>query len=376
MAVEEALSATGASKLIVNLTEETVTSGLRARAEDILWGTTERKTRWKDVEERAICNVRWPWLPPRGLEDVKRTALGTGQWRDNGDGYVEKGPFPAAKTSVKVVVRGYDDQTGVSTIELTATDAGPNGRIHWAATGDVSAKSPVVPDLIIERDETILWFLAVDPDGKHETGEPVKWTNTLTLTYEPKEVMGKRTVALTVKPRGAIRWNTDGTNAREGKPYVGPIAIEGAGEVKVYTYAEDAGVETLKIFTIRPVKAGAVQLDPDKPVIIKKRQKIASTVDVFLTLKALKVAHAKLKGSLAVTVGQGELNATTRFGPQVILAPDTLEAVLSLGRTALGNDTAEAEVGFAEVHFETGRDMEEFVKTVGWAVGPDEVEQS
>jgi len=60
----------------------------------------------------------------------------------------------------------------------------------------------------------------------------------------------------------------------------------------------------------------------------------------------------------------------------VLLAPDTLEAVLGLGRTALGNDTAEAEMGFAEVHFETGREMEEFVKTVGWAVGPDEVEQS
>src|ERR1700738_518599 len=86
MAVEEALSATGASKLIVDLTEESVTSSLRARAEDLLWGTTERKTRWKDVEERAICNVRWPWLAPRGLDDVKRAALGTGQWRDNGDG--------------------------------------------------------------------------------------------------------------------------------------------------------------------------------------------------------------------------------------------------------------------------------------------------
>ena len=185
MAVEEALSATGASKLIVDLTEESVTSSLRSRAEDLLWGTTERKTRWKDVEERAVCNVRWPWLPPRGLEDVKRAALGTGQWRDNGDGYVEKGPFPAAKTAVKVVTRSYDDETGKATIELTPTDAGINGRVHWAATADVSAKSPVVPDLIIERDETVLWFLAVDPDVKHETGEPVKWAtgtgNTLTI---------------------------------------------------------------------------------------------------------------------------------------------------------------------------------------------------
>lgn len=375
-AVEEALSSTGASKLIVDLADEGVTSSLRIRAEDLLWGTTERKTRWKDVEERAICNVRWPWLPPRGLEDVKRAALGTGQWRDNGDGYVEKGPFPAAKTSVKVVVRGYDDQTGTSTIDLTAIDAGPDGRVHWSPTADVSAKSPVVPDLIIERDESVLWFLAVDPDGKHETGDPVKWANTLTLSYEPKEVMGKRTVALTVKPRGAIRWNTDGTNPREGKPYVGPIPVEGEGEVKVYAYAEDAGVETSKVFTIRPLTAGVIQLDPDRPVVIKKRLKIGTTKDVFSTLRALKIAHGKLKGSLAITVGQGDVNATTRFGPQTVLGPEAVESFLGAGRSALGSETAETEIGFAEAHFETAREMEEFVATVGWDVGRDEVEQS
>ena len=170
-AVEEALSATGASKLIVDLSAEQTLSGLRTRAEDQLWGTTERKTRWKDVEERALCNVRWPWLPLRGLGEVKRAALANGQWRDNGDGYIEKGPFPAAKTSVKLLARNYDEQTGVATIELTATDAGPNGKIHFAQTSDVSAKSPIVPDLIMEWNETVLWFVAVDPDGKHETGD-------------------------------------------------------------------------------------------------------------------------------------------------------------------------------------------------------------
>jgi hypothetical protein len=168
----------------------------------------------------------------------------------------------------------------------------------------------------------------------------------------------------------------DASRSAVVKPYTGPIAIEGDGEVKVYAYAEDAGVETTKTFTVRPAKAGAIQLDPDKPVVIKKRQKIATTIDVFSTLKALKVAHGKLKGSLAVTVGQGDVNATTRFGPQTVLAPDALEAFLGAGRGALGNETAETEVGFAEVHFETAREMEEFVKTVGWTVGPEEVEQS
>jgi hypothetical protein len=62
----------------------------------------------------------------------------------------------------------------------------------------------------------------------------------------------------------------------------------------------------------RPVKGGEVQIDPDRPVVIKKRQKIASTKDVFVVINALKAAHGKIRGSLSATVGQGDVNATTR----------------------------------------------------------------
>ena len=69
----------------------------------------DRRARWKDIEEQAICNVRWPWLPPKGLDDLRRRAIDTGDWRDNSDGYIEKGPFPPPKTSVKAVTRIRDD---------------------------------------------------------------------------------------------------------------------------------------------------------------------------------------------------------------------------------------------------------------------------
>ncbi|ABE37255.1 conserved hypothetical protein [Rhodopseudomonas palustris BisB5] len=374
-AVEEALSATGASKLILTPADEGNAASLRNRAQDVLWGTTERKTRWKDVEERAISNVRWPWLPPKSLDEIKRTAVSIGEWRDSGDGYIEKGPFPQAKTSVKVVTRAYNDDTGMATIEPTPVDAGPNARVHFAPTKDVSGSSPVVPDTIFDRDDTVLWFLAVDPDGKHETGDPVKWSNTLTLTHQPKEVMGKRTVELTVKPRGTIRWNIDGTNAREGKAYSGPIALNGDDEVKIYAYAEDAGVEVTKVFPIRAAAEDEFKIDPELPVAIKKRQKIVSTKDVFATLKALKEARGLLKGSLSATVGQGDVNATTRFGPQTNLNSAAIETFLGAARLSIAQEAAEVEIGFSEVHFETGREMEEFVKAVGWIVSPNEVEQ-
>ena len=81
----------------------------------------------------------------------------------------------------------------------------------------MSASSPAVPDFTFETDETVLWFLAVDPEGKHETGPAEKWTNTLTITHDPKEVMGKRTVTLTVKPRGEIRFAARDDGGEHGR---------------------------------------------------------------------------------------------------------------------------------------------------------------
>ena len=71
---------------------------------------------------------------------------------------------------MKAVTRSRDDETGKATIDLTPINGGDKVRIHYAPTDAVSTASPVVPDLTFESDATVLWFLAVDPEGKHETG--------------------------------------------------------------------------------------------------------------------------------------------------------------------------------------------------------------
>jgi hypothetical protein len=376
-AIEEALASTGASKLYRELNDTNV-DALRTRAEQMLWiAGGDRRARWKDIEEQAICNVRWPWLPAKGLDDLRRKAITTGDWRDNGDGYIEKGPFPPAKTAVKAVTRSRDDETGRATIDLTAINGGDKVRIHYAPTEDVSSASPVVPDVTFETDATALWFLAVDPDGKHETGDGEKWTNTLTITYDPKEVMGKRTVALSVRPRGEIRWNLDGTNVKEGKVYTGPIDVAGHGEATVYAYAEDAGVSATKIFTIRPVTGGKATIDPAKPAMVAKKTKLATTADTFVTIRAGKKTKATFGNGVVVTVGKGDRNATTRFGPGTNLAPEAIEAFIGAARAAIGDEAADVEFTFGEFKFASGADLTEFLQETSEQINvdPEEVQQ-
>ena len=375
-AVEEALVATSASKLYREV-NDTNAETLRTRAEDMLWiAGGDRRARWKDIEEQAICNVRWPWLSSKGLDEIRKRAINTGAWRDNGDGYIEKGPFPAAKTSVKAVTRLRDDATGLATIDLTVVNGGDKPKIHFSETDDVSASSPLA-DVTFESDATVLWFLAVDPSGAHETGPAVKWTNTLTITYDPKEVMGKRTVALSVKPRGEVRWNLDGTNVKEGKPYTGPIDVPGEGEATLYTYAEDQGVSEKKDFTIRPVTGGKATIDPKKPATVGRKMKLSNTGDSFVVIRAGKKNKATFGNGVVVTVGKGDKNATTRFGPGTTLSTEAIENIISATRAALGDESAEVEVSFGEFKFANGADLTEFLQETSdqIKVDPAEVQQ-
>ncbi|MCW2282581.1 hypothetical protein M2323_000342 [Rhodoblastus acidophilus] len=373
-AIESALAATGASKLYKEV-DDTNIDALRMRAEQMLWiAGSERRARWKDIEEQAICNVRWTWLPPKGLDEIRKRALATGDWRDNNDGYVEKGPFPPSTTSVKAVTRSRDD-SGKATIEVTAISAGPKAKILYSKSSDISEASDAVPDVVFDSDATVLWFLAVDPDGKFPTGAAEKWTNSLSLTHQPKDVMGKRTVTLDVKPRGKIRWNLDGTNVKEGREYTGPIEIPGDGDVTLYAYAEDEGVEAKKEFTIR-ASSGKTPIDPEKPAVVAKRMKLVTTAETFGVIKAAKKSKALFGNGVSVTVGKGDKNATTRFGPGTALNPETIESFISAARAAIGEDAAEVEIGFGEFKFESGRDLEEFLKEVSdFKVDPSDVQQ-
>ena len=94
--VEKALTDVGASKLIPSLEEKA--EMLITRAQEMLWSGTERRVPWRDVASRALSNPRWLWLPPKGLEQLRKIAEGQGRWRYSEDGHIEKGPFPPSKT--------------------------------------------------------------------------------------------------------------------------------------------------------------------------------------------------------------------------------------------------------------------------------------
>jgi len=161
----------------------------------------------------------------------------------------------------------------------------------------VTAQSPCVPDTILETTDTALWFLAIDPDREHETGEVKRWENKLTITHHPVVLPGgKRRVEVTVKPPATIRWNTTGANPKEGAVYAGPIDIPGDAETTVYAYAEDQGVGAARNFTIPRADQTGPSIVKTEPARLRKKLDFRGSTETYAALVNFESLQATLSG--------------------------------------------------------------------------------
>ena len=113
-------------------------------------------------------------------------------------------------------------------------------RIHYTEDGEVSESSPVLTDRMLSTNVLTVQFLAIDPTGKNVTGAPLTWRNRLTIRNRFDET--SRTVELFVAPKGSLKYTLDGSEARNGLDYTGPIQLSKA-ETTIYVFAECNGLE-------------------------------------------------------------------------------------------------------------------------------------
>ncbi|MGH8613488.1 MAG: anti-phage-associated DUF499 domain-containing protein, partial [Gammaproteobacteria bacterium] len=326
------MSDTAASKLVLDVAGQA--EMLIQRAEDQLWPQGQHRVRWADVLDRSKTNPRWLWLPPKELEQLRRSAEGLGRWIYTEDGYIDKNPAKA-KTSVVVAETQYDDTTGTATLKVTVKNAGAKAVIHYAEDPKVSEKSPVLHELTFETDKTRLFFLAIDPSREHETGEVERWTNRLTITHQPRERGQKRAIELRVVPRGRLRYTLNGANPREGQEYTGAFAI-GLEETLIQVFAEDGEVHETRSFRVPKVGQTGPVIDPARPATLKKKLEFSGPAEVFKLLNRAKQGKARLV-SPALEVGQGDKAASLRFGSGAILGPEAIESLIGCIRAALAD---------------------------------------
>jgi hypothetical protein len=357
-------------KLYLNV--EKAFDALRDKAEDLLWPAGQDETRWADAADRYAEQAGMPWLPPRGLDDLKTIAVNRGLWEDLGNGYVTKRPAKK-RTSAQVVPEQGPDDEGRVRLKVNPVNAGPAPRIHYAEDAPVSTSSPLLKENPFETKALRVNFLVVDPTGQFETGEPVVWTNRLVLRSELTPRGDKRYVTLLVAPRGEIRYTLDGSEPRNGTRYEAPIEI-GDGDVLLRAFATAEGLESKEDFRFPAKGQKGVQLDETKPARLVSRSghKLDSRAATFEGLKQAADNQVTFE-NVTLDVGQGPQTVRIMVGELRVDAAYLMQ-LLEKALEKFPPDTP-VTMSFRKGHFLSGHDLKHFCERLAIELKQESVEQ-
>lgn len=345
---------------------------IRDKAQDLLWPENQDDARWSDVADRYAEQAGMPWLPPKGLDNLKSTACNRGLWEDLGNGYVTKKP-KKKRTSVQVIAESEPDDKGAVRLRINPQNAGPAPRVHYAEDAAVDESSPQLKDQIYSTAALRVNFLAMDPSGQYETGDPVSWSNKLMLRNQLSEKNGKRSVELFVAPSGKIRYTLDGSEPREGVAYDRGFEI-GDGEVLIRAFAEVSGLETKTDFRFPAKGKKGVQIDDVKPgrLVSRAGRKLDSRGKTFEGLKQAGEKSVTFEG-IALTVGQGTQMIGINVG-EIKVDAAFIEALLVKVLEKFTPDTL-VTMTFRKAHFASGHDLKDFAAKLGIELQQGDVEQ-
>lgn len=332
---------------------------LRSRAEQLLFGGQDdvRKT---DLIDKSRQAPQMPWLPAKGFDLLVQEALQRGAWEDLGNGYLTKKPRPKT-TKVLVQIESSPDDTGTCRLRLECQHAGSAPRIHFAEDGPVTEQSPVLKDTSLTTKALRVQFLAIDPSRQNQPGAPTTWTNDLTLRNRLNEEA--RTVELFVAPRGQIRYTTDGTEPREGTPYMGPISI-GKGKVEMLVFAECEGLEAKRSFKFPAAGSDELVIVRDDPATyrVNTPRKLDSSAKAHEGIRLAKEKGITFQ-NVTLTLGSAPKVIQMALG-EIKVDADFIENTLAHLQPLLDPD-APLVMGFKQVNTPTGHDLEQFAKALG-----------
>jgi hypothetical protein len=273
-----------------------------SRVVDRLWSGA-KEIPWNEVKMRAATDPSWIWHLPRVLDDVRTAMIQRDQWRDIGNGFVERGPFPPPRPAVQVLVLTRDDQTGEVTLRVKPLH-GDTVYVHKP-----SGTSPGRERLASHDFKTVdlhVTFTAADATQGVE-GDPMLWTNTISLKYRLYGAPGERTCELQALPSGTIRYTTDGSNpSTTGRIFQEPFRVpHGCTIILAQATAEGIASELLRVEVPNDGRGEgreAWRVDLAKPATWRKTQKLDATNEVFTFLDSAIRRNATLGGTRLVAM--------------------------------------------------------------------------
>lgn len=294
--------------------------------------------RREDLKNRAATNPAWPWHHPKALEELIDHCLRTGIWFQAGN-YIQKNP-PKEDTSVTVQAIWPDKNKSEATLKIIPRFGDV---VHYEYDQPPTTASDKVTDFNNwKTDEMVVYFLCVDSKGTHETGQPYKWVNKVSLRYKVYDAGDEKKIKLEASADDAkILYTTDGSDPKEsGATYASDFVIPKDTRF-VLAIAEKKGVwsERLEI-RIDWARPEGLKIDNSKQLTYEKTGmfKTSNNKNTYEELELFQKHGATFKQvyfNFTFNVNSKNHWAQTNFDESLELTKEQIEAHIESMRAVL-----------------------------------------
>jgi len=347
---------------------------LRLDAEEILFDA--EAVQQSSLRRNAAVRSGWYWLPRNGFDQLVRTSVQRGFWREK-DGLVAKKWERRTRVTARLDDFGPNPlETGRFVVGVTPED-GDVVYVSEAGPPDPS-RARRLDGRVYETEAVAAWFLAVDSTGQAVTGDPCEWRAPIRVKPDVTRVSDGYRIAFTVSPRSAlVRATFDGSDPKAG-PVVGAAMDAPTGAVRLRAVAEVDGQFSEEEGA--PFVSGASEdagggfvpkpaLKPDAPAIMICRFEPKDTAAAFQALDHLarKSATAQVVGGL-IELNGGRLAGdylTLRVGPDMRVGAADLDALVKSLAAMLDASAPTVKLRIEGVAFSSGRELTAFCDAFG-----------
>jgi hypothetical protein len=348
---------------------------LRLDAEDFLFDADA--VQQASLRRNAAVRSAWYWLPKGGLDQLIRTSVQRGFWREK-DGLVARKWERITRVTARQDDFAQDPMvTGRFLVNVTPEDA---DIVYVSESGAPDpAKAPKLDGRVYETVAPAVWFLGVDSKGVAKTGDVCEWRAPIRVKPDVRRVSGGYKVALAAIPRAAvIRATFDGSDPKTG-PEVSRGEIDAPKDARrlrvvaevqgQFSPEESAALTTGAAEGVGrfPMPAKAA-LKADAPVTMTSRFEPKDTAAAFSALDRLaKIPDARVFG------GTVELNGmrseadflTLRLGRDVAIPAASLDQKVKELAALLSAAAPTVKLRLDGIAFPSGRDLMGFCDAAG-----------
>jgi len=347
---------------------------LRLDAEDILFDADA--VQQSSLKRNAAVRSGWFWLPRGGFDQLVKTAVQRGFWRER-EGLVAKKWERKTKVSARLDDFGPNPlETGRFQINVTPEDA---DTVYVSENGPPDpATAPKLNGRVHETAAPAAWFLAVDSMGIAKTGDAFEWRAPIRVKPDVKRVSGGHHVTFVVSPRSAVvRATFDGSDPKAG-PIVSADIEAPAGATRLRAVAEINGQfseeESAPLLsgmndagggTYNPVKP---VLKPDAPATMTSRVEPRDTAAAFSALDRLaKTPDVRiLGGSIEINGTRSEADfLTLRLGRDVAVPATDVDVLVKTLVEKLNASAPTVKLRLDGIAFPSGRELTGFCDATG-----------